>query len=101
MDCQPNCYFLARHKDLTHKHTTTPPQITFAPIILLMGTYLFIALGLPIMQASALATYLEYPTEIGGYGFSSLQTASFTMTAWIGMIAAQVDGYPFNDKIPL
>jgi hypothetical protein len=66
-----------------------------------MGTYIFIALGLPIMQASTLATYLQPPTAIGGYGFSSLQTAFFTMTAWIGMIAAQVYGYLFNDKIPL
>uniref|UniRef100_A0A093V926 Putative MFS-type transporter n=1 Tax=Talaromyces marneffei PM1 TaxID=1077442 RepID=A0A093V926_TALMA len=83
------------------KRAIIPLQITFAPITLLMGTYIFIALGLPIMQASTLATYLQPPTEVGGYGFSSLQTAFFTMTAWVGMIAAQIYGYLFNDKIPL
>lgn len=66
-----------------------------------MGTYIFIALGLPIMQASTLATYLEPPEEVGGYGFSSLQMAFFTMTAWVGIICAQVYGYFFNDKIPV
>lgn len=53
------------------------------------------------MQASTLATYLEPPKIDGGYGFSSLQMAFFTMTAWIGMIAAQVYGFFFNDKTPL
>ncbi|GLI77767.1 hypothetical protein PoHVEF18_006061 [Penicillium ochrochloron] len=78
-----------------------PFQVTFSPITLLTGTYIFVALGLPIMQASTLATYLQPPVEAGGYGFSSLQMAFFTMTAWVGIIAAQVFGYFFNDKIPL
>ena len=46
-----------------------PFQITFAPITLLVGTYVFIALGLPIMQASTLAIYLMPPAMAGGYGF--------------------------------
>jgi hypothetical protein len=66
-----------------------------------MGTYIFVALGLPIMQASTLATYLQPPVIAGGYGFSSLQLACFTFTAWIGIIAAQVYGYFFNDAVPL
>ncbi|KAH8432688.1 uncharacterized protein LDX57_010315 [Aspergillus melleus] len=78
-----------------------PLQVTFSPITLLTGTYIFIALGLPIMQASTLATFLEPPVEAGGYGFSSLQMAFFTMTAWVGIIGAQVFGFFFNDKIPL
>lgn len=41
------------------------------------------------------------PVVAGGYGFSSLQVAFFTMTAWVGIIGAQVYGYVFNDKIPL
>lgn len=53
------------------------------------------------MQASTLATFLEPPVEAGGYGFSSLQMAFFTMTAWVGIISAQVFGFFFNDKIPL
>lgn len=53
------------------------------------------------MQASTLATYLEPPAKAGGYGFSSLQMAFFTMTAWVGIIGAQVYGYMFNDKTPL
>ncbi|RMZ88129.1 hypothetical protein DV736_g4653, partial [Chaetothyriales sp. CBS 134916] len=83
------------------KRAIIPFQITFAPITLLTGTYIFIALGLPIMQASTLATYLSPPPVAGGYGFSSLQVACFTFTAWIGIIAAQIFGYFFNDKIPL
>ncbi|KAH8696029.1 synaptic vesicle transporter [Talaromyces proteolyticus] len=79
----------------------TPLQITFAPITLLMGTYIFIALGLPIMQASKLTTYVQPPVAAGGYGFSSLQMAFFTMTAWVGIICARVYGYLFNDKAPL
>lgn len=71
------------------------------PITLLVGIYVFVALGLPIMQASTLAIYMSPPPEVGGYGFSPLQVAFFTMTAWVGIIGAQVYGYLFNDKIPL
>ncbi|RAO65755.1 uncharacterized protein BHQ10_001767 [Talaromyces amestolkiae] len=78
-----------------------PFQITFAPITLLMGTYIFVALGLPIMQASTLATFMEPPVVAGGYGFSSLQMAFFTMTAWVGILCAQIYGFFFNDKTPL
>ncbi|KAI9686332.1 MAG: hypothetical protein M1822_003677 [Bathelium mastoideum] len=78
-----------------------PFQITFAPITLLTGTYIFVALGLPIMQASTLATYLAPPAVAGGYGFSSLQVACFTFTAWVGILAAQAYGYFLNDKAPL
>ncbi|KAA8642053.1 hypothetical protein EYZ11_005592 [Aspergillus tanneri] len=83
------------------RRAIVPFQVTFAPITLLTGTYIFIALGLPIMQASTLATFLQPPEEAGGYGFSSLQMAFFTMTAWVGIIGAQVFGFFFNDKIPL
>ncbi|KAL1991766.1 hypothetical protein VTN49DRAFT_5074 [Thermomyces lanuginosus] len=58
-------------------------------------------MGLPIMQASTLAVFLEPPVEAGGYGFSPLQLAFFTLTAWIGIICAQLWGCSFNDKIPL
>ncbi|KAK5112564.1 hypothetical protein LTR85_011256 [Meristemomyces frigidus] len=83
------------------KRALIPLQITIAPVTVLTGTYVFIALGLPVMQASTLATYLEPPVEAGGYGFNPLQIACFTFTAWIGIIGAQVYGYFFNDKIPL
>lgn len=53
------------------------------------------------MQASTLAIYVSPPVEAGGYGFSPLELAFFTMTAWVGIIGAQVYGYMFNDKIPL
>lgn len=53
------------------------------------------------MQASTLATYLEPPVDAGGYGFSSLKMAFFTLTAWVGIIGAQVYGYFFNDRTPL
>lgn len=75
--------------------------MTFSPITLLVGTFIFVALGLPITQASTLAIYLQPPEAAGGYGFSPLQLAFFTLTAWIGIIAAQIYGYLFNDKIPL
>lgn len=83
------------------KRAIIPLQITFAPITLLTGTYIFIALGLPIMQASTLATYLIPPPQAGGYGFSPQGIAFFTFTAWIGIIGAQAYGYFFNDKTPL
>lgn len=53
------------------------------------------------MQASTLAIYLSPPEAAGGYGFSPLQVAFFTMTAWVGIIGAQVYGYLFNDNTPL
>ncbi|KAK1808613.1 hypothetical protein LTR12_017022 [Friedmanniomyces endolithicus] len=83
------------------KRACTPLQIIFAPITLLTGTYIFIALGLPILQASTLAQYLAPPPVAGGYGFSPFQIACFTFSAWAGMIAAQIWGYFFNDFIPL
>ncbi|KFY42387.1 hypothetical protein V494_02438 [Pseudogymnoascus sp. VKM F-4513 (FW-928)] len=78
-----------------------PLQITITPITLLVGTFVFVALGLPIMQASTLAIYLMPPISAGGYGFSALQLAFFTMTAWAGIISAQLYGYLSNDRIPL
>ncbi|KFY92442.1 hypothetical protein V498_04933 [Pseudogymnoascus sp. VKM F-4517 (FW-2822)] len=78
-----------------------PLQITITPITLLVGTFVFVALGLPIMQASTLAIYLMPPVSAGGYGFSALQLAFFTMTAWAGIIGAQIYGYLSNDRIPL
>ncbi|OBT64289.1 hypothetical protein VE03_06739 [Pseudogymnoascus sp. 23342-1-I1] len=78
-----------------------PLQITVTPITLLVGTFVFVALGLPIMQASTLAIYLMPPVAAGGYGFSALELAFFTMTAWVGIIGAQLYGYLSNDRIPL
>ena len=78
-----------------------PFQIMVTPITLSVGTFVFIALGLPIMQASTLAIYLQPPVEAGGYNFSPLQLAFFTITAWVGIIGAQVYGFFFNDKTPL
>ncbi|KFY17165.1 hypothetical protein V492_00843 [Pseudogymnoascus sp. VKM F-4246] len=78
-----------------------PLQITITPITLLVGTFVFVALGLPIMQASTLAIYLMPPISAGGYGFSAIQLAFFTMTAWAGIISAQLYGYLSNDRIPL
>ncbi|OBT46875.1 hypothetical protein VE00_01914 [Pseudogymnoascus sp. WSF 3629] len=83
------------------RRAIVPLQITIAPITLCVGTFVFVALGLPIMQASTLAIYLMPPVVAGGYGFSSLQLAFFTMTAWIGILGAQAYGYLFNDAIPL
>ncbi|OBT50962.1 hypothetical protein VE04_08276 [Pseudogymnoascus sp. 24MN13] len=83
------------------RRAIVPLQITIAPITLSVGTFVFVALGLPIMQASTLAIYLMPPVIAGGYGFSSLQLAFFTMTAWIGILGAQAYGYFFNDAIPL
>ncbi|KAK3191879.1 hypothetical protein K4F52_001922 [Lecanicillium sp. MT-2017a] len=83
------------------RRAIVPLQITVTPITILVGVYVFVALGLPIMQASTLAIYVSPPVEAGGYGFSPLELAFFTMTAWVGIIGAQVYGYMFNDKIPL
>lgn len=57
--------------------------------------------GLAVMQASTLAAYLQPPEVAGGYGFSSLQLAFFTMTAWVGIGCAEVCGFLSNDKVPL
>lgn len=65
-----------------------------------MGTYIFVAFGFPVTQASTLATYLAAP-EPEGYGFSSKGIAFFTFSAWLGMIAAQVYGAFFHDSVPL
>ncbi|KFX92357.1 hypothetical protein O988_07311 [Pseudogymnoascus sp. VKM F-3808] len=84
-----------------YRRFIVPLQITITPITLLVGTFVFVALGLPIMQASTLAIYLMPPISAGGYGFSALQLAFFTMTAWVGIICAQFHGYLFNDRLPL
>lgn len=67
----------------------------------MVGSFIFIALGLPIMMGSTLAIYLIPPHRAGGYGFSSLSIAFFTLSFWVGIIAAQIFGYFFNDKIPI
>ncbi|KAI9046870.1 hypothetical protein LZ554_008948 [Drepanopeziza brunnea f. sp. 'monogermtubi'] len=79
----------------------SPIKIVFTPVTIMVGMYVFVALGLPIMQASTLAVYMMPPEVAGGYGLSSLRLAFFTMTAWLGMFAAQLYGYLFNDMIPL
>lgn len=78
-----------------------PFQIIFTPVTMLVCLYIMIMFGVPVMQASTLATYLQPPKEAGGYGFSSLQMAFFTMTSWVGIACAEVCGLLFNDKIPL
>jgi hypothetical protein len=83
------------------KRAYLPLQITFAPVTLLTGTYIFVALGLPILQASTLAQYLAPPIIAGGYGLEPFQVAWFTFSAWAGIIAAQIWGYFFNDTTPL
>ncbi|KAJ5974921.1 synaptic vesicle transporter [Penicillium waksmanii] len=94
------CKELVRHESYKRKETRTNGK-SLSQVRRVIIPFLFIALGLPLMQASTLATYLEPPTEADGYGFSSLQMAFFTMTAWVGIIGAQVYGFLFNDKIPL
>ena len=47
----------------------------FTPIMLLVGTLVFIALDIPIIQASIQSIYLQTTIEASGYGFSPLQNA--------------------------
>ncbi|OBT56568.1 hypothetical protein VE04_03076 [Pseudogymnoascus sp. 24MN13] len=46
-------------------------------------------------------SYPRPPVSAGGYGFSALQLVFLTMTAWAGIISAQLCGYLSNDRIPL
>lgn len=62
---------------------------------------MFVTFGLPVVQISTLATHMQPPEEVGGYGFSSLQMAFFTMTAWVGILFSQIYGLVCGDKIPL
>ena len=52
-----------------------PFVITFTPIMLLVGFFVFVALGVPILQASIQSIYLQTPVVAGGYGFTPLQNA--------------------------
>ena len=54
-----------------------------------------------ILVNTELAFFLEISVVAGGYGFSASQTAAFTFTSWIALIAAQTHGTFLNDRIPL
>jgi hypothetical protein len=48
-----------------------------------------------------LTIYLETPEEYGGYGFTPLQNAYFTLAAWIAIGVAQLSGWLMGDRIPI
>lgn len=54
-----------------------------------------------ILVNTELAIILEIPVAAGGYGFSASQTAAFTFTSWVALIAAHTYGTFLNDRIPL
>lgn len=48
-----------------------------------------------------MAVYLQTLVKKGGYGFTPLQNAAFTVSSWTGVLAAQLLGMLVHDRIPL
>ncbi|CAG8974860.1 hypothetical protein HYALB_00000475 [Hymenoscyphus albidus] len=83
------------------KTAISPFIIGIAPITILSGLFLFFAFGFTILINILNTMVLQTPVEHGGYGFSPLQNALFSFTAWMGVVVAQVVGYLLGDRIPL
>ena len=79
----------------------TSIRIGLCPVSLLAGGFLMIAFGWAVAVTTLLPVFLQRPIEDGGYGFSPLQYAAFTFSAWIGVICAEIYGVLLNDRLPL
>ncbi len=112
------------------KSTILPLAIGMAPATILAGSYTLITFAWSILISTELTIFLQTPVSEGGYGFTPRQNAAckfshyhvyvftdsetpsgvhtltlisiqVTFTIWVALIAAQVSGTLFNDRLPL
>ena len=95
-----------RSDTLGSRDGSTTPWLTsimigLCPVSLLAGGFLMIAFGWAVAITTLLPVFLQRPLAVGGYGFSPLQYAAFTFSAWVGTICAEIYGVLLNDRLPL
>ena len=57
--------------------------------------------GWLVATNTLLSVFLQRPHEAGGYAFTAAQTASYTFSQWIGVLAALIYGVFINHRLPL
>ncbi|CAG8883002.1 unnamed protein product [Penicillium egyptiacum] len=85
----------------TAREAKKPFIILTAPITLIAGGYIFISFAFVILTSVLLTIFLEAPISEGGYGFTPLRNALFTMDAWFAIFVTQIVGWCVGDRIPL
>lgn len=83
------------------KAITPTVLISICPVTILTGIFIMVALGWSVVMTVLLSIFLQTPIEEGGYGFTALQNAAFTFSAWFGTVVGQIYGILVNDLIPL
>ncbi|RAK99002.1 putative polyamine transporter [Aspergillus ibericus CBS 121593] len=78
-----------------------PFVILVAPITVIAGGYIFICFAFVILTNVLLTIFLENPVSEGGYGFTPLRNAFFTLDAWFAIFVTQFAGWWMGDRIPL
>ncbi|PWY76506.1 putative polyamine transporter [Aspergillus sclerotioniger CBS 115572] len=78
-----------------------PLVILTAPITVIAGGYIFICFAFVILANVLLTMFLEAPVTQGGYGFTPMRNAFFTLDAWFAIFISQIAGWLMGDRIPL
>ncbi|KAL9049415.1 MAG: hypothetical protein Q9162_007225 [Coniocarpon cinnabarinum] len=82
-----------------------PFLIVFSPVTVIGGLFSAVYFGFFAMVANLISIFLEQPWApkkgMHGYGFDFQTTSLFTLSIWIGCIAAQLWGMLLNDRLPL
>lgn len=60
-----------------------------------------ICFGWAVATTTLYSVFLQTPVNAGGYGFTPFQNAYFSFALWVGILAAEIYGFAFNDRIPL
>ncbi|KAH8898683.1 MFS general substrate transporter [Thozetella sp. PMI_491] len=78
-----------------------PLKIAVSPTMLLIASYDTISFGFFIGLNSLIPLWLQNPVSKGGYGFTVLENAGFSMIHFMGLFLSQFYGQLVSDKIPL
>jgi len=87
-------------KEIGH-YAKKPFIIGFSPITIIAGGYIFVCFSFVILANILLTIFLQSPVSEGGYGFSSLRNAEFSLVGWAAILVAQLTGWALGDRVPL
>ncbi|MCJ1319887.1 hypothetical protein MMC15_005223 [Xylographa vitiligo] len=83
------------------RYALTPILIGLSPVGFLAGAYTLGFFGWFVTINTLLTVFLQEPLKAGGYAFTPLQNAAFSIAIWLGIFATQIYGTLLNDRIPL
>jgi MFS family permease len=85
----------------TARIAAIPFLVLVSPVVLIMSVFTLISFGFYIAMNALTPVFLQKPVKIGGYGFSTVDSANFSFVHWIGIIIALIYGHFVSDRLPL